>query len=78
VPELTVGVEVLHLRFLHVGRFGRVAGLEGALGHLAVLEIAHLDAVERLALARLDHLVFDDGVRVVFKNDLDARLEFIS
>jgi hypothetical protein len=77
VPELAVGVEVLHLRLDHVRGLDAVAGLERALDDATGLEVAHLDAVESLALAGLHHLVLDDRIRVVLEDDLEAGLEFV-
>ena len=44
--------------------------LEAALERAARLQVADADAVERLALARLDELVLDDDVRVAVEHDL--------
>src|SRR4029079_18025581 len=77
VPELAVGVEILHLRFDHVRSLDAVARLEGALDDAAGLQIANLDAVERLAFAGLHHLVLDDRIRVVLEDDLEAGFEFV-
>ena len=72
MPEVAVLVEILHVGVDHVGRFQRLTRLEGALDGAPALEVAHLDAVERLALARLDELVLDDCVRVAVEQDFEA------
>src|SRR5262249_50476889 len=38
----------------------------------AGLEVAHFDAIERLALARLDELVLDHGVRIAVEQDFET------
>ena len=76
VPEVAVRVQVLHVGVDDVGGLDAVAGLEGALDRAAGLQVAHADAVERLALAGLDHLVLDDRVGIVVEQDLEAGLEF--
>src|SRR5215469_13630606 len=75
VPEVPILVEVLHVHVDDVGSLERLAGLEGALDRATGLEIAHLDAVERLALAGLDELVLDDGVRIAIEQDLETRAD---
>jgi hypothetical protein len=77
VPELTVGIQVLHIGIHHVGAFQAVAGLEGALDHAAGLEVAQPDAIEGLALARLHELVFDNRAGVAVQHDLEPASEFI-
>jgi hypothetical protein len=62
---------------MHVRRLHRVARLEGLLDHAAGLEVADAHAVEGLALARLDELVFDDGVGIAVEHDLESALEFV-
>ena len=58
-----------------VGGLERLAGAEGALDGAAGLEIADLDAVERLALAGLDELVLDDGIGLAVEQELHAASE---
>jgi hypothetical protein len=77
VPEVAIGVEILHVGVDHVGRLDAVAGLPRALHRAAGLQVADPDAVERLALAGLDHLVLDDHVGIAVEQDLEARLELV-
>src|SRR5690606_26338176 len=77
MPEVAVGIQVLHVRIDRVGGLHRIAALERALDGAAGLQVAHLHAVEGLALARLDHLVLDDRIGVVVEQDLETGLEFV-
>src|SRR5690606_35448414 len=77
MPEIAIGVEVLHVGVDHVGGLHRVAALAGALEGAPRLQVADLGPVERRALARLDHLVLDDRIRVVVEQDLETGLEFV-
>src|SRR5207302_534839 len=72
MPEVPVMVEILHLGIDHVRGLQRFTGPEGPLDRAAGLEVAHLDAVERLALARLDELVLDHGVGLAVEEDFEA------
>ncbi len=76
VPEVPVLIQVLHLGVDHVRRLQRLPGAEGALDGAPGLQIADLDAVERLPLARLDELVFHDGVGVAIQQNLHAAADF--
>jgi hypothetical protein len=67
----------LHLRLDHIGGFDGVARLEGALDDAARLQVANPHAIERLAFAGLHHLVFENGIRIIVENDLNARPEFV-
>src|SRR5581483_8282866 len=73
MPEVPFLVEVLHFHIDDVRRLERLAGAKGALDGAPGLEIANLDPVERLALAGLDELVVDHGVRLVLEQKLHAR-----
>jgi hypothetical protein len=77
VPHVTVGVEVLHLQVHHVGAFQRLAGLEGALPDPTGHQVAKLDPVEGLTLARLDQLVLDDGAGIAVQHHLQTAFEFV-
>jgi len=77
MPEFTVIVEVLQLHFHDVGRLDRLPRLEGPLYDTPGLEIADLDPVERLALAGLDELVFNNGAWIAIYHDFQTALEFI-
>src|ERR1700680_1141991 len=72
MPEVPVLVEILHPGIDDVRCLQRLPGLEGALDRAAGLEVAHLDAVERLALARLDELVLDHGVGIAVEQDFET------
>ena len=77
MPEVAIAVEVLHVRIDDIRRLDGITGLECAFDDAAGLEVADLDSIEGLALAGLDHLVFDDGVRIVVQQDFQTRLELI-
>jgi hypothetical protein len=77
VPALAIGVEKFHFRFDDVGAFERLTGFEGALPDSPRLEVAQLHAVERLPLAGLDELVFDDRAGIALQHHLQARTKFI-
>src|SRR5690625_2345332 len=77
VPELAVGVQVLHVRFHDVGAFERLARLERLFGGAAVEQVANLDAGEGLALARLDEVGVDDVVGVAVDQDLDTGFDIV-
>ena len=77
MEKVAVLVKVLHVNVHDVGSFDRIARLPSLLDRAAGLEIAHANAVERLTLARLDHLVLDDGVRLALEKDLEAGLELV-
>ena len=62
---------------MDVRRLDGVTRLEGALHHAPGLEVADLDAVEGLTLARFNKLIFDNGVRVAVQHDLDAAAELV-
>src|SRR5215467_568686 len=72
MPEVPVLIEVLHLGVDDVGRLERFARLEGALDRAAGLEVAYLDAVERLALAGLDELILDHRVGIAIEQDFET------
>jgi hypothetical protein len=72
MPEVPVIVEILHPGIDDVRGLERLPGLEGALDRAAGLEVAQLDAVERLALARLDELVLDHGVGIAVEQDFET------
>jgi len=72
MPELPVLIEVLHLGVDDVGGLERFTGFEGALDRAPGLEVAHLDPVERLALAGLDELVLDHRVRIAVEQDFET------
>src|SRR5919108_135049 len=72
VPEVPVLVEILHVGIDDVSGLERLAGLEGALDGAAGLEIAHLDAIERLALAGLHELVLDHRVGFAVEQHLQT------
>ena len=76
-PEFTIVVQILHLGFDHIGAFHGITGLEGAFNGTAGLQVAYFDTIERLALAGFHHFIFDDGVRIVLKHDLESGFEFI-
>src|SRR5690606_30192539 len=77
MPEVAIGIQVLHVGVDHIGGLYRVAALEGALDGAPGLQVADADTVERLPLARFDHLVLDDRVGIVVEQDLQSGLEFI-
>src|SRR5699024_10607594 len=77
VPELAVAVQELQVDFEHVGGFDRVAGLERLFHHAAGLQVADLDAIEGLTLARLHELVVHDREGIAVEHDLEAALELI-
>src|SRR5215813_2673047 len=72
MPEVPVLIEVLHLGVDDVGRLERFARLEGSLDRAAGLEVAYLDAVERLALAGLDELILDHRVGIAIEQDFET------
>ena len=76
-PEAAVRVQILHVGVDHVSRIDRVTALPRLFHHATSLEVADLDAVEGLTLARLDHFVLNDGVRVPVDQDLEASFEFV-
>ena len=61
-----------HLARLDVGQLDRLARLPGALDDVARRQVLDAAARERLALAGLDELVLDDGVRDAVDLDLQA------
>jgi hypothetical protein len=63
-PEVAVLVEVLHLRVHDVGGFDGFARAIALLDGAPATQIANLDAVEGLALARLHVFVLDHGIRI--------------
>ena len=77
VPELAVAVQVFHVPVHDIRAFQRLAGLEGALPDPAGFQVAQLDPVERLPLARLDEFVFDDAARLPLQHHLESPPEFI-
>src|SRR5690606_38355195 len=77
VPELAVGVQVLHVAVHDVGTFQGVTRLEGTLVDATGLQVAHLDPVESLTLARLDVLVLEDRTGITVEHYLKTRLEFV-
>src|SRR6202000_1266177 len=66
-------VQVLHFHVDDVGGFDRLTRAESPLDGAAGFEIADFDAVERLALAGLDELVVDHGVRLRIEQQFHAR-----
>src|SRR5215469_5153226 len=72
MPEVSILIEVLHLGVDDIRSLERFARLEGALDGTAGLEIADLDAVERLTLARLDELVLDHGVGITVEQHFET------
>ncbi len=77
MKKLTVVVEILHLGIEDVGGLHRLIGFEGTLDDTAGLEIADLDAIEGLALARLNELIFDNGTGIIVDHDFQSALEFV-
>ena len=77
MPELAVGVEILHVGVDHVGAFERLAGLERLFHRAPVQQVADADAGKRLTLARLDELGLDDRARITVDDDLDTVLDVV-
>jgi hypothetical protein len=77
MPELTVIIKVLQLNLHDVSGLDRFTRLEGSFDNATGLEIADLDPVERLTLAGLDKLVFNDGAWITIDHDFQTALEFI-
>ena len=77
MEELAVVVQVLHFTVDDVRPLERVARLERLFGYAVGLQVAQFDAIECLALARLDEFVFEDGARFTVQHDLQAGFEFV-
>jgi hypothetical protein len=77
MPELAVGIEVLHFRLDHIRGLDSVARFERTFDNSAGLQIADFDAIEGLAFAGFDHFVFDDRIWIVFQHDLQTGLKFV-
>jgi GAF domain-containing protein len=77
VPELAVGVEILHFGVHDVSRFNRIAGFERLVDRLARFQVPDTSAIERLAFARFYEFVIDNNARIAVNNDPQARLELV-
>src|SRR5210317_1578068 len=77
VPELTIGIEILHGAFHHISALKTFTRLEGTLPDAAGIEIAQFYPVECLALARLNELVIEDAAGLAVQHDLQARAKFV-
>src|SRR5690606_2333960 len=75
MPELAVGVEVLHIGVDDVSGLDAVTGLECLVHRPPGAEIAYADAIERLALAGLDEFVLHDDAGVAVHQDLGSATE---
>jgi hypothetical protein len=64
IPEVAVLVEVLHFDVHYVGGFDGLARTIALLDGATAAQVAHLDAIESLALARFHVFVLDHGVRI--------------
>ena len=77
MPELAIGVEILHLLVENVCRLHGFPRLEGLVKHSTGLQIADAHPVERLTLAGLHKFVLDNGTGITVKQDLEAGTKLI-
>src|ERR1700722_7499347 len=77
MKEIPIAVKVLHVDIDYVGGLDAVAGFEGAFDGAAGFEVADLDAIESLSLARLDHFVLDNRERIAVDQNAQTRFELV-
>ena len=77
MPVLAIAIQILKVLLNDVGRFNRVSGFERLVDDPPGLEIADLDAVERLTFSGLDKFVLDNRARITVDKNLQPTAEFI-
>jgi hypothetical protein len=77
MPEFTVAVEVLHIRFHNIGCLHVLTGLKCTFNHPTGFQVTKLYPVEGLALAGFHEFVFDNGAGISVQHYFQPALELI-
>ena len=68
VPEIAVVIEVLHVHIQHIGTFQGLTRLKGFFQYTAGFEIAQLNPIKCLTLARFYKLIFQNRAGIPVKH----------